>query len=97
MDGWLKYLIILAYQGIKEAVQEFTGLSGLLVDLVSLGIGYWKRDTDWGEGLFYGAMASFGRELTAGIIRDLVQRVAPRPQAQQAQVQTQAFSNVRWY
>lgn len=98
MDGWLKYLVIMFYQAVKEAIQNWTGLSGILIDLCFMGLGYWKRNTDWGEGLFYGALSSFGRELTAGVLSDIMEKLKPQTTtAQRYVIQPQPSSNVIWY
>jgi len=61
--------VTLFYNTIRQTVDSFVGSSGLALagadttDLILLAVGYWKKDTWWGSGLLYGAVASLGRDL----------------------------------
>ena len=61
--------ITLFYNTIRQTVDNFVqgsgfGLAGAdTTDLILLAIGYWKKDTWWGMGLLYWAVASLGRDL----------------------------------
>lgn len=100
MADWMEYGIVMLYQSIKEAVQGVIGLSGIVVDVIFLVAGYWKRSEAWGRGLFYGALASLGRELTAGVLSDITARLTGATKRQTTAVQAPTFSpggNVVWY
>jgi hypothetical protein len=64
-------LVVFFYNQIKSFVERFAGTLGIPVDYLLLAIGYWKRDTWWGRGLLYGAVASIGREMGAQIVRGI--------------------------
>jgi hypothetical protein len=74
MAEWTTYLVLILYNAIRESVDSMlknmgmkelvTGIS--MADLVLLAVGYWKKDTDWGKGLLYGALASIGRDIVKG-------------------------------
>jgi hypothetical protein len=65
----VKSLIVAAlYGSIREMADKFIGgLGGVagvsLTDLVLFAIGYWKKNTWWGEGLMYGAVVQLGGNL----------------------------------
>jgi len=57
-----------AYGTIREMVDRFLGKMGSvagvsLTDLVLFVLGYWKKNTWWGEGLMYGAVVQLGANL----------------------------------
>jgi len=64
-------LLVFFYNQIKVFVERFIGTLGIPVDYVLLAIGYWKKDTWWGRGLIYGAVASIGTEMGAQILKGL--------------------------
>jgi hypothetical protein len=64
-------LVVFFYNQIKSFVERFAGTLGIPVDYLLLAIGYWKRDTWWGRGLMYGAVASIGREMGAQIVKGI--------------------------
>jgi len=65
----VKSLLVAAlYGSIREMADKFIGgLGGVagvsMTDLVLFAIGYWKRNTWWGEGLMYGAVVQLGGNL----------------------------------
>jgi hypothetical protein len=67
----VKSLLVAAfYNTIRQFVQNILGgfgaqaVAGLnMADVVLLAIGYWKRDTWWGLGLLFGAVAKLGADL----------------------------------
>ena len=73
-------LVVFFYNQIKSFVERFAGTLGIPVDYLLLAIGYWKRDTWWGRGLLYGAVASIGREMGAQIVRG-IPGIAPATKA----------------
>ncbi len=76
MADWTTYLILILYNTIRESVDSMLKNMGMkelvagvgMADLVLLGVGYWKKDTDWGKGLMYGALASIGRDIIKGTL-----------------------------
>lgn len=64
-------LVVFFYNQIKSFVERFAGTLGMPVDYVLLAVGYWKKDTWWGRGLLYGAIASLGREMGAQIVKGI--------------------------
>jgi len=67
----IKSLFVAAfYNTIRQFVQNILGgfgaqvVSGMnMADIVLLAVGYWKRDTWWGLGLLFGAVARLGADL----------------------------------
>jgi len=67
----MKSLFVAAfYNTIRQFVQNILGgfgaqvVSGMnMADIVLLAVGYWKRDTWWGLGLLFGAVARLGADL----------------------------------
>jgi len=67
----VKALLVAAfYNTIRQFVQNILGGFGAqaiaganMADIVLLAIGYWKRDTWWGLGLLFGAVARLGADL----------------------------------
>jgi len=65
----VKSLLVAAlYGSIREMADKFIGgLGGVagvsMTDLVLFAIGYWKKNTWWGEGLMYGAAVQLGGNL----------------------------------
>ena len=67
----VKSLLVAAfYNTIRQFVQNILGDFGAqaiaganMADIVLLAIGYWKRDTWWGLGLLFGAVARLGADL----------------------------------
>jgi len=67
----IKSLLVAAfYNTIRQFVQNILGgfgaqaIAGVnMADIVLLAIGYWKRDTWWGLGLLFGAVARLGADL----------------------------------
>jgi hypothetical protein len=70
-------LIVFFYNQIKRFAEGVLGTLGIPIDYVLLAIGYWKKDTWWGRGLLYGAVASLGGTLGAQLLAGL-----PLPGAQ---------------
>ena len=63
MDPEMKSLaVVFFYTQAKGLVDQMIGNFGLALDtdLVMLAIGWYKRNTWWGRGLLYGAVASIG-------------------------------------
>ena len=67
----VKALLVTAfYNTIRQFVQNILGGFGAqavaganMADIVLLAVGYWKRDTWWGLGLLFGAVARLGADL----------------------------------
>ena len=65
----VKSLLVAAlYGSIREMADKFIGgfggVAGVsMTDLVLFAIGYWKKNTWWGEGLMYGAIVQLGGNL----------------------------------
>jgi len=62
-------LLVFFYAQVKKMAEGFIGNLGIPVDYVLLALGYWKRDTWWGRGLIYGAVASLGATIGAQILQ----------------------------
>jgi hypothetical protein len=61
-------LVVAGYNTIKETVEKMIPVQlGVPTDIILAAVGYWKRDTWWGRGLLYGAIASLGREWLKGL------------------------------
>jgi len=56
--------VVFFYNQIKAMAEQFIGNLGVAIDtdILMAAIGYWKRNTWWGQGLFYGAIASLGQK-----------------------------------
>jgi len=63
--------IVFFYDTIRGMVQRYVGSFGIPVDFVLLAVGYYKRNTWWGEGLMYGAVASIGATMGFSILGGL--------------------------
>ena len=87
---WKELAVVFFYNNIKAMAQQFLGGLGIPVDYILAFIGYWKRDTWWGKGLLYGAVASLGSTMGGMIFRGLPFVGAPAPSQAQATTQTKA-------
>jgi hypothetical protein len=79
-------LVTAAYGTIREMVDRFVGKMGSvagvsLTDLVLFAIGYYKKNTWWGVGLMYGAVAQIGANIfRLGVVAGAQQTTAPAKQ-----------------
>ena len=76
-------LVVFLYNQIRGFAQRVLGAVGLPIDYILLAIGWWKKDTWWGRGLIYGAVASIGSTMGLQIFAGLGLQGAPTAQGQQ--------------
>ena len=58
---WKELAVVFFYNQIRGFAESFIGsFMGLPVDIVLAIIGWWKKNTWWGRGLLYGAVAMLG-------------------------------------
>jgi hypothetical protein len=83
---WKVLLVVFFYNQIKVFVQRMVGGLAIPVDYILLAVGWWKKDTWWGQGLLYGAVASIGSTMGSAIVSGLP--LAPPSGQTQTQVIT---------
>jgi len=81
-------LVVFFYNHIKGFASRLLGGLGLPIDYILLAIGWWKKDTWWGQGLLYGAVASIGAT-TGGMIFAGLLPATTQPSSQQVMTQSQ--------
>ena len=74
-------LVTFFYGQIREIAEKFVGrFAPGMVDYVLAAIGYWKKDTWWGKGLLYGALANIGATMGAGLLSGFMQPTTTQAQ-----------------
>jgi hypothetical protein len=68
---WKVLLVVFFYNQIKAFAQRMLGSLAIPVDYILLAIGWWKKETWWGQGLLYGAVASIGSTMGSAIVSGL--------------------------
>ena len=89
---WKVLLVVFFYNQIRSFVQRLLGSLAIPVDYILLAIGWWKRETWWGQGLVFGAIAQIGSQMGSAIISGLP--LAGAGAGGQAQAQTLIGQNV---
>jgi len=68
---WKVLIIVFFYSQIRAFAQKVAGNLAIPVDYILLAIGWWKKETWWGQGLLYGAVAQIGSQMGSTIISGL--------------------------